>query len=243
MEFKTLDQYTKPEQDALRTDICPQAPDAKINLYLRVCAAHKMDPFVKFFYLQKRTAQGKERWSVELGVDGARNRAAATGDYAGSDEPEYDSEEADFPKWCKVTVWRKVGKDRHAFTAKCRWGEFKAAPPNDFMWKTKPYHMLAKVAEMQALRKAFPEAVPAAGEDEEAQVVNEDAAPAQEQADTQKRAAIAIQFSNAVAAFSAHGKTEKDLLAKLGLLDKSLISEENLETLRLWYDELQREKQ
>lgn len=240
--MKFFADYSKSEQSALATEICRDAPPEKIDYYLRVCAAWELDPFSGLLYLQKRTSQGKDKWSVIPTVDGSRLRAAKSGSYAGSDEPEFDSEDGPTPKWCRVTVWRVVKGERFGFTAKCRWAEFKPAAPNDFQWKAKPYHMLAKCTEVQALRKAFPESVPASGEDEEDVVINEDAAPAKEQVDMAARAALAVQFTNAVAAFKSLGKSEADILAWLKLSDKSLVTAENLESLRTWYEELGREQ-
>jgi hypothetical protein len=72
-----------------------------------------------------------------------------------------------YPEWCKVTVYRMVGGSRVAFTALERWKEnyatksARSQEPNA-MWKKRPYGQLAKCAEAQALRKAFPDAVGAA---------------------------------------------------------------------------------
>jgi phage recombination protein Bet len=236
---KFLAEYSPPEQSALRNEICRDAPDVKIDYYLRVCDGQQVDPFSGLLYLTKRTSQGKDKWSVNASVDGSRLKASRTGQYAGSDEPVYDSEDGPHPKWCRVTVYRAVNGVRYAFTAKCRWEEFKPNAPNDFQWKGKPYHMLAKVTEVQALRKGFPDVVPASGEDEEDAVINEDVTPETQRA-KEERAGLAVQWLNAVAAFKVFGKTEADLLAKIGAANKEAVTPENTETLRLWYEELQR---
>jgi len=64
---------------------------------------------------------------------------------------------------CSVTVWKKDGDDR-GFTATVYFDEYeKPAYKNKQgkeipgMWQTKPRTMIAKVAEMHALRMAFPE--------------------------------------------------------------------------------------
>lgn len=82
-----------------------------------------------------------------------------------------DGDVVEFPEWCMVTVKRLVGNVVVDFTAKEFWLENYAplskdtTAPNS-MWKRRPYAQIAKCAEAQALRKAFPElgAAPTADE-------------------------------------------------------------------------------
>ena len=130
-----------------------------------------------------------------------------------------------------------IKSERHAYTAKCRWREFVPSPPNDFQWKSKPYHMLSKVTEVQALRKAFPEHVSASGEDD----YDDEATPTSAAAPDPEKAQLAVEWSNAVKAFAdlppEHRKTEADLLAHLQVARDGL-ELGHMEWLRTWYDEL-----
>ncbi len=236
--MKLLAEYAVTEQHALRNEVCPEATDDQINYFLRVCNAKGVDPFSGLLYMQlrKNSRTGKFKAGISATIDGSRTAAARTGFYAGSDEPEFDSEENKFPKWCRVTVHRMVKGERCAFSAKCRWEEFKPSAPNDFQWNSKPYHMLAKVTEMQALRKAFPELVSGANEDDyeaESDAVSTDLPPAVNPA----------EWMNAVKAFGALGILEAGLLAKIGVTSSTEATPEHMDQLRIWYDELNRAKQ
>lgn len=236
--MKLVSEHSPAEQKALRDNVCPASTDDQINYFLRVCEAKRVDPFSGLLYLQKRSSKGVVKLSVNPTIDCSRAAAARSGAYAGSDEPEYDSEENPKPKWCKVTVYRTQKGLRCAYTAKCRWDEFKPDPPNDFQWNAKPYHMLGKVTEMQALRKAFPETVSGANEDDyELEVEDADVATPERE----EKGRLAVEWSNAVKAFAPYGKTEADLLLYLGVV-REKVTGDDMERLRLWFEEQRRDK-
>jgi phage recombination protein Bet len=120
------------------------------------------------------------------GIGLYRIQAARTGTYAGKDRPVFgpmvefhfkrtewvdgDGERAQrtkklvedsivYPEWCEVTVYKLVGNLRCAYTATEYWMENVAITqdaPNS-MWTKRPNGQLAKCAEAQALRMAYPE--------------------------------------------------------------------------------------
>lgn len=119
-----------------------------------------LDPLKKQVHFVKQwdTMKGREVWSVRVGIDGFRTKAEETGKYDGQDEPEYEHDGDGRVTLARVRVYRKdisrpiVGVARYDEYVQTK----KDGNPNA-MWAKMPYNMLAKCAEAQALRKAFPE--------------------------------------------------------------------------------------
>jgi phage recombination protein Bet len=172
------DQDVPAPQDAdllqvLQAAIYPGCTAEALGLVLSYCKAAGLDPMHKpLQIIQVVDAQtGVQRCAVVPGIGLYRTIAARCG-CAGVDEPEFgpdithafEDQEITYPSWCRVTVHRRLatGEIVH-FTAKEFWRENvvfeRSAPgptPNP-MWRRRPYGQLAKCAEAQALRKAFPE--------------------------------------------------------------------------------------
>lgn len=162
----------------LRSSLYPGASDDSIRLVLGYCKAAQLDPMHKPVHIVPMwDAKSRTMRDVVMpGIDLYRVKASRTGYYAGCSEPEFGPDETrtlggaeiTFPSWCRVTVRRLVAGSRAdapvvaEFTAVERWVENYAtkgrdsAQPNA-MWTKRPYGQLAKCAEAQALRKAFPE--------------------------------------------------------------------------------------
>lgn len=161
----------------LTSSIYPGAKVESVKLVIGYCRAGNLDPLQKPVHIVpmdiptgKKDSDGwdiKEKRDVVMpGIGLYRIQAARTGEYAGISEPEFGEEGTlegtVYPKWCRVTVRRIVQGQVVEFTAKELWLENYATKgrsskaPNT-MWAKRPYAQLAKCAEAQALRKAFPE--------------------------------------------------------------------------------------
>lgn len=139
----------------LSKTIANGAPPLEFELFVQICNRTGLDPFAKQIYFIRRG----DKWSPQTSIDGYRLIAQRTGQYAGSDEPVYDSEDTDHPNKATVTVWRMVGGQRCPFVASARWSEYAQVFKGQLadMWSRFPYLMLGKCAESLALRKAFPQ--------------------------------------------------------------------------------------
>ena len=180
--------------DVLSSSLYPGASVSSIKLVLGYCKAAGLDPLQKPVHIVP-VWDSKSRLMRDVVMPGIglyRIQAARTG-CAGISEPEFGPDATEtiggqqitYPAWCKVTVRRRLASGEVAeFTAKEFWrenyavkgGQEKSVAPNA-MWTKRPYGQLAKCAEAQALRKAFPEigAAPTADEMEGKPLYEDDA--------------------------------------------------------------------
>ena len=161
---------------ALKTSLYPGASDASVDLVLSYCKAAGLDPMQKPVHIVPMwdAKAGQMRDVVMPGVGLYRTNAARTGEFGGISEPEFGpmvterigKVDITFPEWCRVTVSRRLPSGHLAqFTAVEYWienyaikgGKEKDQSPNA-MWSKRPRGQLAKCAQAQALRMAFPEA-------------------------------------------------------------------------------------
>lgn len=94
-----------------------------------------------------------DKYSLITSIDLARKIGMRSG-VMGKSAPIYTKDEAGDIESCTITVKRRVGKDVGEYTATVFFNEFSTGKN---LWASKPRVMLAKVAEMHALRMACPE--------------------------------------------------------------------------------------
>jgi len=150
-----------PEQESMIRDTCANgASPEEFAWLLEVAKLRRLNPLMRQVFFVKRwdTAKNRYVWAVQVSIDGMRAIAERTRLYNGQDEPEFGPVNAKgFPQWAKVRVYRKDW-DRPAVGV-AYWGEYvqlKDGHPTKF-WAGMPFNQLAKCAETQAFRKAFPE--------------------------------------------------------------------------------------
>lgn len=178
--------------EVLQSSLYPGASPQSIRLVLGYCKAAGLDPMQKPVHIVPMwDGKAKQMRDVVMpGIGLYRTQAARTG-CAGVTEPEFGPDVTEsiggqtitYPAWCRVTVKRRLATGEVVdFTAKELWkenyavkgGQEKSIAPNA-MWTKRPYGQIAKCAEAQALRKAFPEigAQPIA-EEMEGKVIDEE---------------------------------------------------------------------
>lgn len=194
----TPGQWDREQRELIKRQIAPGISDGDLMLFGLICQRTGLDPFARQIYAIMRNAKDEDgkwtkRMTVQTGIDGYRLLAARTGQLAGIDDAEYDTEEAEHPNKARVTVWRLVSGQRVPFTATARWNEYvqvnKDGQPTS-MWAKMPWLMLGKCAEALALRKAFPaelSGIYTSEEMEQADTPEIVPAPAQQAAQPRKR--------------------------------------------------------
>ena len=159
--------------EVLSGSLYPGAERNSVVMVLAYCQAAHLDPMLKPVHIVPiwNSKAKKMQDTVMPGIGLYRIQAARTGQYAGISDPEYgppitaklSGVDVTYPEWCRVTVKRQMSNGLVAeFTANERWLENYATASKDSaapnaMWKRRAFAQLAKCAEAQALRKAFPE--------------------------------------------------------------------------------------
>lgn len=177
----------------LESSLYPGASGESIKLVINYCRASNLDPMRKPVHIVPiwDSKAGRTRDVIMPGIGSYRIDAARTNQCAGVSEPEFGPDiteviggvETTYPVWCRVTVKRRLPTGELVdYTAVERWkenyaqrgGKDKSIAPNT-MWAKRPYAQLAKCAEAQALRKAFPEVgSQATAEEMEGKAINDE---------------------------------------------------------------------
>ncbi|MFB9991260.1 phage recombination protein Bet [Deinococcus oregonensis] len=166
--------FSREQLDLIKTQIAPGASDGELALFVEQCKRTGLDPFSRQIYAVMREQNVKtgnqwtkvQKMTIQVAIDGFRVIAERHGQYAGRVGPFWCGPDG---KW--VDVWlakeppaaAKVGVLRRGF-AEPLWAvarfEAYASRKQDGglmgLWLKMPDVMIAKCAEAQALRSAFP---------------------------------------------------------------------------------------
>jgi phage recombination protein Bet len=135
-------------------------------LFGQICAEKQLSAFAKEVYLVKVSGKNGEKYHVITGINGFRKIAARTGQYAGCTDAKYNlradgtfSTAAELaakgvkPISCTISSYRFISGQKCEFTHTAVFSEFEGGMYTQ--WPTRPFQMIAKVAEAFAIRKGF----------------------------------------------------------------------------------------
>jgi phage recombination protein Bet len=141
---------------------------ADLQVYLHYCQRTGLDPFSRQIYMISRNTKDGPKQTIQVGIDGlrviAQRAAKRDGVRLSYGKPVwYDDDGNEYPVWVRpgppaaaaVTVYR----DRDVFPGIARFKSFAATDREGRLmglWGTMGDHLIAKCAEAQALRRAFP---------------------------------------------------------------------------------------
>jgi phage recombination protein Bet len=165
-------EWTPVQQAALAHLGIDDAPIADQQVFMHVAQRIGLDPFARQIYMIARRERQDDgqyiaKWTIQTGIDGFRLIAERHPQFAGTLDPEWCGPDGAWhdawvakqpPVAARVKVLRR---DRqHPISLPVRFDEFAATKRDGGLmgqWRTKPAHMIAKVAEAASLRKAFPQ--------------------------------------------------------------------------------------
>lgn len=139
---------------------------------LAICRQRRLNPWSRHLRVDvEADSSGKRSLLIITTIDALRLIAQRTGEYAGQTEPQWcgpDFAWRDLWPDDQIPFAAKVGVERRGsvmtFWGKAHWKDFARLVPKegggqelDEFWARMPRHMIAKVAEALALRKAFAE--------------------------------------------------------------------------------------
>ncbi len=174
-----LSGYQTEQLTTLKAQIAPKATPVQFGYFMEFCGAHGFNPFTKQAYCIVRTGKDGPTATIQIGIDGYRMMAERSELYEGQTEPEWCGKdgnwrdiwtEDDPPFAARVGIYRAGWREPVYGVAKYKefvqiepvyegYGESRRKTgerPNE-MWRKMPANQLAKCAEAQALRKAFPQ--------------------------------------------------------------------------------------
>lgn len=154
--------YTPEQMQYIRTKVCQYATDAELIQFFYRCSVLKLDPLMpgQIYFLKfkrRNTKPGDDPYSpgtIVIGIDGFRALASRTGQLSGIKRGVIRNAKGE----C-IGGWADVYRKDWSHPAHLEVSLKEYADPWKDTWKDMPESMIQKVAEVAALRMAFPESL------------------------------------------------------------------------------------
>ncbi len=139
------------KKDLIKSLYCKGLDDKETEHFFIVCRKLDLNPLAKQIYVYKMGG----KMTIIVSIDGLRLVADRTKEYAPGKETCFKYKEDGEKLLCATAYVKKLTKDGqwHEISATAFLDEYNT---NQNLWKKMPHVMLAKCAEAQALRRAFP---------------------------------------------------------------------------------------
>jgi hypothetical protein len=161
---------TDEQRALISKTIAPDASPMELELFFYDNKRRGVHPLDRLIHFTKRNGRYVPITSIHF-----MRAKADEGGRAGQDLPAFIGKEMTSDYECAVTVFKTVNNERVPYIGVAKWKEY-APNVNEkegFMWRKMPSHMLAKCAEANALRLAFPRELAGLHIEEEIHVMDE----------------------------------------------------------------------
>lgn len=145
--------FDREKVDLIKRTIANGASDAELQLFLYTAQRCGLDPLARQIYWIKRGNKA----TIQTSIDGYRLIADRSGNYAPGRAPTFEERDGALIS-ATAYVLKYVRGTWHEVAAVAYWDEYAQSYNGKLsdMWANKPRIMLAKCAESNALRRAFP---------------------------------------------------------------------------------------
>lgn len=148
--------FSDQDIQTLKASYCKDLTDSEMKVFLLTCIKTQLDPLMKQVYAIKRGG----RMTIQTSIDGYRLIAERTHRYCPGGEPTYHYDDSKNLISATAYIKKQTGDGTwHTVSASAYLDEYMQKDSSGrpmSLWAKMPRTMLAKCAESQALRKAFP---------------------------------------------------------------------------------------
>lgn len=160
-----LIKFTPPQVALVRRTVAKDCNELEFDTFIELCKARGLNPLLRHAFAQvySKTDKDKRQMVIVVSREGQRSLAERTKAYRPDEKaPRFvtidttsDANPAGLLS-AEVSVYKHSHGEWFPVTEVAYWEEYAPRPVKD-LWKKMPRVMLAKCAEMAALRKAFPD--------------------------------------------------------------------------------------